>query len=268
MNKQLNINKMKNLNCKTLRKVAFTMLMLLTLSLNAQNKEITRFLGIPIDGSKSEMISKLKGKGFVYDSKNDCLTGEFNGSDVNVYIGTNKNKVYRIFVADSKTFSEAQIKIKFNNLVYQFEHNMKYTSSDSSQYINENENISYQMMVNKKFFDAEFYQKSDDLDLYISNIDNADFETMHEQFHNSVIELCALFENNYYEEHYLTETKDKNEFEIFEYDKNLLKTAAITYEIMQQYNRKVWFRIFEHYGEYYIGIFYDNMNNASNGEDL
>ena len=251
-----------------MRRLVFALLMILTLSLSAQEDEVTRFLGIPVDGTKSEMITKLKEKGFTYDTKNDCLEGEFNGSDVNIYIGTNKGKVYRIFVADSKTFSEAQIKIRFNNLVYQFEHNKKYTSSDSSQYINENENISYQMLVNKKYYDAEFYQKSDNLDSYISYIDDADFETMHEQFHNSVIELCALFENNYYEEPYLTETKDKNEFEIFEYDKTLLKTAAITYELMQQYNRKVWFRIFEHYGEYYIGIYYDNLNNKANGEDL
>lgn len=259
---------MKNLNCKTMRKIAFVLMMLLSMSLNAQDKEVTRFMGIPIDGSKSEMISKLKGKGFVYDSKNDFLTGEFNGSDVNIYIGTNKNKVYRIFVADSQTFSEAQIKIRFNNLVYQFEHNKRYISSDSSQYINENEKISYQMLVNKKYYDAVFYQINEDLESNISYIDKADFETMHEQLHNSVVELCALFENGYYEEHYLPEIKNKNEFEIFEFDKNLLKTAAITFEIMQQYNRKVWFRIFEHYGEYYIGIYYDNINNASNGEDI
>ena len=42
------------------------LLMLLTLSLNAQdNDSIIKFMGIPIDGPKSEMISKLEDKGFV-----------------------------------------------------------------------------------------------------------------------------------------------------------------------------------------------------------
>ena len=49
MIKQLKTNKMKNLNYKIMRKVAFTLLMLLALSLNAQVK----FLGIPVDGTKA-----------------------------------------------------------------------------------------------------------------------------------------------------------------------------------------------------------------------
>ena len=43
--------------------------MLLTIStiLYAQ-KDVTQFLGIPVDGSKSEMIQKLKAKGYRYNS--------------------------------------------------------------------------------------------------------------------------------------------------------------------------------------------------------
>ena len=53
-------------------------------------KDVTKFLGIPVDGSKSAMIQKLKAKGFessVY--KSDILEGEFNGAEVNVFIQTN-----------------------------------------------------------------------------------------------------------------------------------------------------------------------------------
>lgn len=32
--------------------------------------------------------------------------------------------------------------------------------------------------------------------------------------------------------------------------------------------RAVWFTIMEFYGEYYIGIYYDNVYNQANGEDL
>lgn len=62
---QLNINKMKNLNFKTMRKLVLALLMLLTLSLSAQEKDVIKFMGIPVDGTKSQMISKLEEKGFV-----------------------------------------------------------------------------------------------------------------------------------------------------------------------------------------------------------
>ena len=39
-------------------------LLMLSISVCAQQKDVTRFLGIPVDGSKSEMIRKLKAKGF------------------------------------------------------------------------------------------------------------------------------------------------------------------------------------------------------------
>ena len=59
-------------------------LMIVSISSYAQEKDVTKFLGIPIDGTKSEMIAKLKGKGFTqvnYD-QNIILEGEFNGREV------------------------------------------------------------------------------------------------------------------------------------------------------------------------------------------
>lgn len=61
----------------------------------AQTHYITKFLGIPVDGSKTSMIQKLKQKGFTYNSYADCLTGEFNGRKVNLFVATNNNKVWR-----------------------------------------------------------------------------------------------------------------------------------------------------------------------------
>lgn len=79
-------------------KKLFTLTFLLLLSVAAwAQKDVTRFLGIPVDGTKSEMIRKLKEKGFrssSYDS--DILEGEFNGRDVSIHVATNNNKVYRI----------------------------------------------------------------------------------------------------------------------------------------------------------------------------
>lgn len=44
---------------------------LFAVALYAQDRVVTRFLGIPVDGTKAEMIQKLKAKGFTsnaYDS--------------------------------------------------------------------------------------------------------------------------------------------------------------------------------------------------------
>lgn len=70
----------------------------LSVSLYAQ-KDVTQFLGIPVDGYKPEMIKKLKDKGFTISPYNkDVLVGEFNGTKVNIHVVTNNNKVYRIMV--------------------------------------------------------------------------------------------------------------------------------------------------------------------------
>lgn len=145
-----------------MRKILLFIMMLFCMcTTHAQEtqKDVTTFLGIPVDGYKPQMIQNLKSKGFVMVQGVDALKGEFNGTDVNVYIGTNNNKVYRIMLCDAGDQDEANIKIRFNKLVSQFENNTRYiTCSDYS--IPENEKISYEMLVNKKTYDAIFYQKA------------------------------------------------------------------------------------------------------------
>lgn len=109
--------------------------MMISFSSFAQNKDVTKFLGIPVDGTKTEIKQKLIAKGFVPKKMGDLewLEGEFNGRNVNVYICTNNNKVYRIMLADKNTVDEAQIKIRFNILVSQFENNKRYIPLDKPQ---------------------------------------------------------------------------------------------------------------------------------------
>ena len=105
--------------------------MIVSISSYAQEKDVTKFLGIPIDGTKSEMIAKLKGKGFTqvnYD-QNIILEGEFNGREVYIFVVTNNRKVYRIMVTDKNRISETDIKIRFNTLCQQFSNNDKYLNS-------------------------------------------------------------------------------------------------------------------------------------------
>lgn len=200
-----------------------------------QKKDVTTFLGIPVDGQKNEMIQKLKNKGFTYDAKHDRLKGEFNGQKVNIYIGTNNNKVYRIMVADANYTDEANIKIRFNNLCYQFENNPKYIKLSEDYTIGENEDISYEVMVNKKRYQATFSQVNKEYAIDI-------YERLNEVKNTSIDRI----------------------------DTTSLTNSAIEGSVLLSslFNKTVWFMINEYYGEYFITIYYDNGYNKANGEDL
>ena len=138
-------------------------------------KEVTKFMGIPVDGSPTEMIKKLKAKGFKTDEDAmqavkrgltdwdgpEVLIGRFNGERVRVLLGVETNKVWRIYLEDKDDRDETQIKIRFNTLVRQFENNDKYVYF-YEQTIADDEDISYQMTVNKKQYEATFFQKGED----------------------------------------------------------------------------------------------------------
>ena len=108
-----------NLNSR-LKKILFKMkrifIMMIAMTISfasfAQNKDVTKFLGIPVDGTKTEMKQKLIAKGFVPKKlgNNEWLEGEFNGRNVRAFIVTNNNKVWRIMLADTNTVDEADIK--------------------------------------------------------------------------------------------------------------------------------------------------------------
>ena len=143
--------------------LSLAVLLVFSLAMYAQ-KDVTKFLGIPVDGTKSEMIKKLKEKGFTESSFNkEILEGEFNGMNVYIGVGTNNNKVYRIYIADANTImDEADIRIRFNTLCQQFTNNEKYVPLPSSDYlIPDDEDISYEMNVNNKRYEAHFYQRPD-----------------------------------------------------------------------------------------------------------
>ena len=79
-----------------------------TVSIFAQNT--IKFLDIPVDGTKQEVIIKLQTKGYEYNTDLDILTGVFNGYDVIITIQDVNNRVYRIVVMDRKATDEINIK--------------------------------------------------------------------------------------------------------------------------------------------------------------
>ncbi len=234
---------MKRLLC-----MAFTLVCVATLQAQITGKDVTEFLGIPVDGTKAEMIEKLKTKGFRSIPNTDLLEGEFNGTDVYIAIATNNNQVFRIMVADKNSQSETDIKIRFNLLCRQFANNPRYSSLNEDQTIPEDENISYEMAVNTKRYEASFYQNpaTDSLSM-----------VRKAKFIEEKIQSDLLYK---YTQEQIDDPSKEIQSEMFK--------LATEYAIDMLTKKSVWFMISESYGKYSIHMFYDNKYNKANGEDL
>ena len=220
-----------------MKKVLFAVVLFVLSAWVYAQKDVTRFLGIPIDGSKSEMIRKLKAKGFETSPyREDILTGEFNGVSVNVGVGTNNNKVYRIFVQDALPQSEGDIIIRFNRLCRQFKENGKYLCLDDYT-IPDGEDVGYEITVNNKRYEASFYQ----------------LPTDSTTFYNEIIDIIS----EQYSQDELKELSD---------DERVALVSRISFDLLSK--RSVWFKIGEQYGVYMIQMYYDNGYNMADGQDL
>ena len=206
-------------------------------------KDVTHFLGIPIDGSKSAMIQKLKVKGFKANPYNkDVLEGEFNGMDVNVHVVTNGDKVWRIMLCDANSVDERSIQIRFNNLCRQFEKNPKYMSM-GDYVIPDDEDIAYGITVKNKRYEAIYYQRPAEL---------SDTTRLREK-------LMPIIMEKYTAEQLANPTEDIE---------TELMIMSLDYMMELCYKKTVWFTITDYYGKYFITMFYDNEYNRANGEDL
>lgn len=126
-----------------MKKVLFILFLLVTsLTVDAQIK----FMGIPIDGNKREMITKLQQKGFTKEQvclelenaekdlikhggkldgesilDNDVsymMNGRFDGHDCHLLISSYNKKVYQVDVLFKWVYSETQAKEKYNLYSY------------------------------------------------------------------------------------------------------------------------------------------------------
>ena len=235
---------MKKLLCVTI-----ALLCTATMQAQEEEKDVTKFLGIPVDGYKPAMIEKLKAKGFRSIPNADLLEGEFNGTEVYVGVATNNNKVYRIGVIDKNSKNETDIRIRFNLLCRQFKDNPRYTSLSEDQTIPEDENISHKITINKKRYEASFYQnpQTDSLSL-----------VRKAQFIAEKVQSDLL--------HKYTQEQIDNPSE--EIQSEISKLMA-EYTVDMLTKKSVCFMISESsYGKYCIYMFYDNKYNIADGEDL
>ena len=236
-----------------MKKLLYAIIALLyaaTMQAQEEQKDVTKFLGIPVDGYKPAMIEKLKAKGFTPTiADKDILEGEFNGTDVNVCIVTNNNKVYRIMLADKNNRGETDIKVRFNNLCRQFGNNPKYRPmTDKEQTIPDDEHLSYEITVNKKRYEAGFYQISqlDTVAIYNESKQSLLSKYTQEQLDNPTEEISTKIQKAY-----------------------ITNKAMYDFQnILTAHNKSVWFMISEFAGKYYICMYYDNKYNQADGEDL
>ena len=200
--------------------------------------DVTTFLGIPVDGTVSNMKQKLIAKGFKQDS--NLLSGQFNGQDVYLSIVANKGKVWRVAVINKTPYSEAQIRLQFNNLVRQFKNSTKYDNvKEYDPTIDESEDIRYEMSAHNKEYSASFLQKS--------NVEGEIKEKMEQ------LKFPYLKEISFEDRKKINEAVDK------------LCNNMI---LVSRYSKSVCFNIIRNYGDYSILICYNNEYNAPNGEDL
>lgn len=240
----------------------FTLVALCMLSVATfAQKDVTKFLGIPVDGTKTQMIQKLKAKGFVYNQSKDLLKGEFNGEQVEISVQTQGNKVWRLAISDVKGRDEGQIKIRYNKLINQFKNNENYMEISENEVLSEDEDIQYKMIVDNKQYQTAFYQ--------IPNIDSTqylqEFQTKYAAEINRINEYKAKFS----EEELANPQGELKE--------NIEKISDWIMEVMQSEitaisskvaKKLVWFTIGNMYGKYYITMFYENGYNEANGSDL
>lgn len=280
--------------------IGFAVVLLFSAVLYAQ-KDVTEFLGIPVDGTKQQMIENLKVKGFVYDSQKDVLSGEFNGEEVFIQVQTQGNKVWRLAVIDKSFRNETQIKIRFNNLVRQFVKNESYLECLATflshetekefmnsglfseeeipkifddflfeQTISDYENIGYGITLHKKQYQAVFHQLGNSIVEDMQDINNKLKKELKELQNSDEYKELAELKSQYTEEEYPEEMlmridkfNDSLKYKSIDYMKEMEHVVVVPSSMKQ-----VWFTIAEIEGQYSIMMFYENKYNEADGSDL
>ncbi len=212
-----------------------------------------KFLGIPVDGPKEEMIEKIKEKGFQYNSYWDCLTGQFNGQNVSISVVENHGTTYRVHVLFHKT-TENRIRFDYNLLFTQFLRNDKYVQIGDYEEISDEEDISYEMDVHNKNYYASFAYISPDI-----------FSKEESELIHKIMEKTRAMNPD--------ETTSLNDalFDSLNSDidpSSVNKMLEALKRIKSILSGNVWFTIIRNGSDYRIGLYYDNVENMPNGEDL
>ena len=223
-----------------MRRFLFTFVLLMTsFSFVAAQNNITEFLGIQLDGTKSEMIKKIEEKGFKYDQENGRLTGIYEKEEVQLEVETNDSgKVWRIVLFDKNFRNEIDIRDRFNSLFKQFSKNYMHLSGSN---IPKKESIIEGIKTDK--YRADFGQVFKEVDAK---------------------QVAAIIMERY--------SKDKLKELVFTEKFSVAKqfvneSVSILSDLAKQ--RLIWFKIEDNSGQYRIVMFFQNeKNKPQNGGNL
>lgn len=261
------------------KNLIITILALFPLVCIGRDNGALKFLGIPIDGTELQFVTKLKSKGFKYNSLFNNYNGQFNGQNVDVYVHTNHNLVDRVYVA-FPYYNEDNIKVEYNLLLNQFNNNGKYLDFSMNDEIPENEDISYEMTVNEKRYQASYCYFDPDRDPveFMDALVNkfSDFYTDDQLA--ALKDYCHSAMNATAEEQERLQSQMIQEMQTFALgededvianDENAALFILTLIDGMKSLaDGDVWFMIHEYHGKYQIGLYYDNLHNRAHGEDL
>lgn len=196
------------------------------------------FVGIPIDGTKAQMIKALEGKGFNSKFREE-LTGMFNGEEVTLYISTNHGIVDRIRVRYPYYSAENDVRVKYNTLLSQFNRNAKYISINPRTEISAKESISDKRSENTKYYDAIYFYLNPETDA------NGWVATLKQEYQNHYHKALAALSYEEMEE----------------------ALMCLPTKVSSAVCGIVWFAIVDTF-PYEININYINFKNRPRGEDL
>ena len=259
--------------------ILIALLTLLSAVCFAQDGGPLKFLGIPIDGTEAQFAAKLKSKGFTYNTVYESYKGQFNGKPVDVYIHTNHNLVDRVYVAFPYT-TEESIRVEFNRLLAQFNDTGKYMDLSMNEEIPADDDISYEITVNNKRYQASFSYYDSDRDPVAFMNDLLDkfseffteeqlaklkeyavkaMDVPEDQREALQAEMMAEMQKMGLGQDENAEPDPEKAFKFLATFMDGMKSLA---------DGDVWFMIHERYGRYQIGLYYDNLHNQAHGEDL
>lgn len=143
---------------KHLIPLLLSLLLLLPCGVEAK-RDITRFMGIPVTGTKAALTRKLAAKGFTpSQEESGLLLGEFNGRRVRVALTENSGKVWRVAVMFKSLGQEDDIRLLFNSLCRQFQNDRRYWAPGQKSFVLDSEEPIFEEMKKGKRYEAGFFQ--------------------------------------------------------------------------------------------------------------
>lgn len=196
-----------------------------------------KFLGLPIGGTKKQMMEALKTRGFNIDYGNESMTGMFNGEEVKLFLTTNHGIIDKIKVIYPYCSEENDTRIKYNMLLSRFNRNAKYICVNPRAEVPIDEKIYWKLEENNNTYDAIYF--------YLHPEVNAK-------------DWAGKFKQEY-QKHY------KKPLQSLSYEEMEEALFCLPMNVSAAVSGVVWFTMTS---IHYININYINFKNRPRGEDL